>query len=66
MLQTLCSEDSDPIRYKLVSSNIVDTMIPVLEGMEAEVPHPWIDETAKVLGPLVYELQVAALAAGGT
>ena len=64
-LQTLREEDSDPLRYKLISSNIIDTMVPVLEGMEGEVPRAWIDECAHILGPLVYELQVSALAAEG-
>lgn len=64
-LQTLREEDSDPLRYKLLSSNVVDNLIPVLEGMEAEVPRDWIDECVNILGPLVYELQVSTLAAEG-
>lgn len=64
-LQTLREEDSDPLRYMLLSSNIVDNLIPVLEGMEADVPRKWINECANILGPLVYELQVSALVAEG-
>jgi hypothetical protein len=64
-LQTLREEDSDPLRYKLLPSNIVDNLVPILEGMEAEVPWVWIDECTNILGPLVYELQVSALAAEG-
>ncbi|KAJ7215589.1 hypothetical protein GGX14DRAFT_562803 [Mycena pura] len=64
-LQALRAEDGDALRYKLLSSNIIDTMIPVLEGMEGEVPREWIDSCAHTLGPLVYELQVSAHAAEG-
>lgn len=64
-LQALRTEGSDPVRYKLLSSNIIDTMIPVLEGMQAEVPREWIDNCANTLGPLVYELQVSAHAGEG-
>ncbi|KAJ6597751.1 hypothetical protein DFH09DRAFT_1304518 [Mycena vulgaris] len=64
-IETLRQEDSDPLRYKLLSSNIIDNLIPVLEGLEAEVPRVWIDECANIFGPLVYELQVSALAAEG-
>ncbi|KAJ7041724.1 hypothetical protein C8F04DRAFT_1176814 [Mycena alexandri] len=64
-LQTLREEDSDPLRYKLLSSNIIDTMIPVLEGMDGEVPQLWIHACAEIFGPLVYELQVSALTAEG-
>jgi hypothetical protein len=64
-LQTLCEEDSDPLHYKLLYSNIFDNLIPALEGIQAEVPRDWIDECANILGPLVYELQVSALAAEG-
>jgi hypothetical protein len=33
--------------------------------LEREVPRDWVDECANIFGPLVYELQVAALAAEG-
>jgi hypothetical protein len=62
----LYQEGSDPLRYKLVSSNIVDKMLPILEHTEADgVSRDWIEECAKVFGPLVYELQVTSLAAEG-
>jgi hypothetical protein len=64
-LQALHQEDSDTLRYKLLSSNIIDNLLPVLEGLEREVPRDWVDECANIFGPLVYELQVAALAAEG-
>jgi hypothetical protein len=64
-LQSLHQEDTDGLRYKLLSSNIIDNLIPILEGLEAEVPRDWIDDCANIFGPLVYELQVAALAAEG-
>lgn len=65
-LNVLYQEGSDVVRYKLVSSNIVDRMLPILEHMETEgVPHDWIEQCARIFGPLVYELQVTALAAEG-
>ncbi|KAK7027069.1 hypothetical protein R3P38DRAFT_2527204 [Favolaschia claudopus] len=64
-LEILLQEDSDPLRYKMHSAHIIDRSIPVLEGLEAQVPREWIDECANLLGPLVYELEVAALAAEG-
>jgi hypothetical protein len=64
-LEALHQEDSDTLRYKLISSNIIDNLLPVLEGLVTEVPWDWIDECANLLGPLVYELQLAALAAEG-
>lgn len=64
-LAALHEEDSDTLRYKLLSSNIVDNLIPILEGLENDMPRDWIDDCARLLGPLVYELEVAALAAEG-
>lgn len=65
-LDTLRQEDSDAVRYRLLSSNIVDNLVPVLENMEGEgAPRPWVEVVAHILGPLVYELQVTALAAEG-
>ncbi|KAJ7742001.1 hypothetical protein DFH07DRAFT_50882 [Mycena maculata] len=65
-LETLRQEDSDVVRYKLISSNIVDNLVPILESMEGDdVLRDWVDTCAHTLGPLVYELQVAALAAEG-
>jgi hypothetical protein len=65
-LGVLHQEGGDPVRYKLVSSNIVDSMIPILERMEVDgVPRHWIEACAFIFGPLVYELQVSALAAEG-
>ncbi|KAJ7162513.1 hypothetical protein C8R46DRAFT_1222623 [Mycena filopes] len=64
-LHALRQEDSDKLRYKLLSSNIIDNFVPVLEGLQAEVPRDWIDQCAQLLGPLVYELEVSALAAEG-
>lgn len=64
-LQTIRAEDSDPLRYKLLSSNIIDNMIPILEGLQTTVPRDWIDDCVNIFGPLVYELQVSALAAEG-
>ncbi|KAJ7929826.1 hypothetical protein B0H13DRAFT_2310216 [Mycena leptocephala] len=40
-LQALHQEDSDALRYKLLSSNIIDNLLPVLEGLEREVPTDW-------------------------
>ncbi|KAK7005481.1 hypothetical protein R3P38DRAFT_3604766 [Favolaschia claudopus] len=48
---------ADPLRYKLLSSHIIDRSIPVLEGLAADVPRDWIDECANIFGPLVYELE---------
>jgi hypothetical protein len=65
-LAALREEDSEAVRYRVLSSNIVDNLVPVLEGMEDEgAPAGWVDSCAGILGPLVYELQVAALAAEG-
>ncbi|KAJ7871558.1 hypothetical protein B0H13DRAFT_2349849 [Mycena leptocephala] len=65
-LGVLLQERGDPVRYKLVSSNIVDNMIPILERMDVDgVPRHWIETCAFVFGPLVYELQVSAVAAEG-
>ncbi|KAJ7735204.1 hypothetical protein B0H16DRAFT_1731466 [Mycena metata] len=64
-LAALHEEDSDTLRYKLLSSNIVDNLIPILEGLENDMPRDWIDDCARLLGPLVYKLEVAALAAEG-
>lgn len=65
-LGVLRQEGGDPLRYKLVSSNIVDNMVPILERMGADgLPRNWIEECAYILGPLVFELQVSALAAEG-
>jgi hypothetical protein len=65
-LGVLHQEGGDPVRYKLVSSNNVDNMIPILECMDVDgVPRHWIETCAFTFGPLVYELQVSALAAEG-
>jgi hypothetical protein len=41
-------------------------MVPILERMEEDrVPKEWVNNCAETLGPLVYELEVAALAAEG-
>ncbi len=64
-LQSIREDGSDPLRYKLLSSNIIDNMVPILEGLEASVPRDWIDESVNIFGPLVYELQVVALGAEG-
>ena len=64
-LQALFQEDSDALRYRILSSNIVDNLIPILEGLETEVPREWVEGCANIFGPLVYELQVGALAAEG-
>ncbi|KAJ7020134.1 hypothetical protein C8F04DRAFT_1197029 [Mycena alexandri] len=62
----LHQEGGDPVRYRLVSSNIVETLVPLLERMDVDgVPRPWIETCAYLFGPLVYELQVSALAAEG-
>ncbi|KAK6988415.1 hypothetical protein R3P38DRAFT_2573347 [Favolaschia claudopus] len=63
--EVLLQEDSDPLRYKMHSAHIIDRSVPVLEGLDAEVPREWTVECANLLGPLVYELEVAALAAEG-
>ncbi|KAJ6530481.1 hypothetical protein DFH09DRAFT_1411003 [Mycena vulgaris] len=39
-LEALRQEDSDALRYKLLSSNIVDNLIPVLENMEEDEEDP--------------------------
>jgi hypothetical protein len=65
-LETLRQEDSDAVRYKLLSSNIVDNLVPILENMEGDgAPRHWVEAAANILGPLVYELQLSALAAEG-
>ncbi|KAJ7760864.1 hypothetical protein DFH07DRAFT_771655 [Mycena maculata] len=65
-LGVLRQESGDPVRYKLVSSNIVDNMIPILERMGTDgLPQEWLERCAYILGRLVYELQVSALAAEG-
>ncbi|KAJ7790734.1 hypothetical protein B0H14DRAFT_2625727 [Mycena olivaceomarginata] len=59
-------EDSEAVQYRVLSSNIIDNLVPVLEGMEGEeVPTGWVDSCTGILGPLVYELQVMALATEG-
>jgi hypothetical protein len=61
-LKVLYQEGSNVVRYQLVSSNIVDRMLPILEHMETEgMPCEWIEQCARIFGPLVYELQVIAL-----
>jgi hypothetical protein len=65
-LETLRREASEGVRYKLLSSNIVNNMVPILERTEEDgVPREWVNNCAENLGPLVYELEVAALAAEG-
>ncbi|KAJ7793150.1 hypothetical protein B0H14DRAFT_2623213 [Mycena olivaceomarginata] len=65
-LAALRKEDSEAVQYRVLSSNIIDNLVPVLEGMEGEeVPTGWVDSCAGILGPLVYKLQVMALAAEG-
>ena len=64
-LQALYQEDSDAVRYRILSSNIIDNLMPILEGLETEVSRDWVEECAHIFGPLVYELQVAALGAEG-
>lgn len=62
----LRQEDSDPLRFRIVSENLVNNMVPILEGMETDgVAREFIEECTHVLGPLVYELEVAALALEG-
>ncbi|KAJ7701689.1 hypothetical protein B0H16DRAFT_1617441, partial [Mycena metata] len=65
-LDALRQEDSDAVRYRLLSSNVTDNLVPVLDNMESEgVPRDWVISCAEILGPLVYELEVVALAAEG-
>jgi hypothetical protein len=57
-LETLRREASEGVRYKLLSSNIVDNMVPIPERMEEDgVPREWVNNCAETLGPLVYELE---------
>ncbi|KAK7063405.1 hypothetical protein R3P38DRAFT_3301282 [Favolaschia claudopus] len=64
-IQALQQEANDSTRYNIICSNIINNLLPVLEGMAQEVPWDWIEATAEVFGPLVYELKVAALASEG-
>lgn len=62
----LQQEDSDPLRFRIVSENLVNDMVPILEGMEVDgVSREFIEQCVHVLGPLVYELEVTALSSEG-
>lgn len=65
-LGVLRQEDSDPLRLRVVSENLVNDMVPILEGMESDgISREYIEQCAHALGPLVYELHVAALSLDG-
>lgn len=65
-LDILRQDDSDPLRCRVVSENLVNQMVPILESLEGDgVPQDFVHTCIQVLGPLVYELEVAALSAEG-
>lgn len=65
-LAVLRQEDSDPLRLRVVSENLVNDMVPILEGMESDgISREYIEQCIHALGPLVYELHVSALSLDG-
>jgi hypothetical protein len=62
----LRQEDGDPIRLNLTSEGLVNDMVPILEQMEGEgVPSEFTHACAHILGPVVFELRMASMAAEG-
>jgi hypothetical protein len=65
-LLLLRQEDGDPIRLNLSSEGLINDMVPILEQMESEgIPTNFTHGCAHLLGQLVYELRMAAMAAEG-
>jgi hypothetical protein len=65
-LLLLRQEDGDSIRLNLASEGLVNDMVPILEQMEGEgMPADFTHTCAHTLGPLVYELRMAAMAVEG-
>jgi hypothetical protein len=62
----LQQDDGDPVRLQTLSEQIVNDATPLLEAMYTDgVPWEWIEVATHTLGPLVFELNMAALAADG-
>jgi hypothetical protein len=65
-LTLLRQEGGDPIRLNQASERLVNDSVRILERMEeSEVPVEYTYQCANTIGPLVFELEVAALAAEG-
>jgi hypothetical protein len=65
-LDLIRQEGSDPVRLNHISERLVNDSVTILERMEESgVPPEFTRECANVIGPLVFELEVAALAAIG-
>jgi hypothetical protein len=65
-LTLLRQEGGDPIHLNQASEQLVDDSVRILERMEeAGVPAEYTYQCANAIGPLVFELEVAALAAEG-
>jgi hypothetical protein len=65
-LVLLRQEDGDPIRLKIASEGLANDMIPILERMEGEgIPSEFTHACAHALGPVAFELKLAAMAAEG-
>ncbi|KZT21001.1 hypothetical protein NEOLEDRAFT_1182072 [Neolentinus lepideus HHB14362 ss-1] len=59
-------DDVDPVQLKLLSEKVFNDSLPILEGMEQDgVPTDWVHTCAHTFGPLIYELEMASLAAEG-
>jgi hypothetical protein len=62
----LCQEDSKLLCLCVVLENLVNDMVPILEGMESDgISWEYIEYCVHVLSPLVYKLHVAALSYEG-
>jgi len=65
-LTLLRQEGGDPIRLNQTSERLVNDSVRILERMEESgVPAEYTYRCANAIGPLVVELEVAALAAEG-
>jgi hypothetical protein len=59
-------EGGDPIRLNHMSEQLMNDSVRILERMEESgISHEYTRQCANVIGPLVFELEVAALAAEG-
>jgi len=62
----LCQEGGDSIRLNPALEGLVNDMVLILEQMEGEgMPANFMHTCAHTLGPLVYELRMAAMAVEG-